>query len=313
MKINIIGKRYYFFLLSAIIIIPGLILFFYQMATRTLPLAIDFQGGSLLEIQIDSGEVPEPAEIVGYLEGQGYEDVKVQTTSEGSLVIRTIPLDEIQQAQLVDGLEQEFGIQITVLRFESVGATIGREVTIRAAEAIAFAALIVVLFITFAFRGVEHAFRYGVCAILAMIHDVAVVFSITAIGSLLWGWQIDALFLTALLTVIGFSVQDKIVVFDRIRENRTIYKRLQFETLVNHSIVQTLQRSINTQLMTVEFMLLSLALFGGVTLREFAVILLIGLFSGTYSSIFIASSTLVVWENREWKTWFKRSRGQVTV
>jgi len=313
MKINIIGKRYYFFLLSAIIIIPGLILFFYQMATRTLPLAIDFQGGSLLEIQIDSGEVPEPAEIVGYLEGQGYEDVKVQTTSEGSLVIRTIPLDEIQQAQLVDGLEQEFGIQITVLRFESVGATIGREVTIRAAEAIAFAALIVVLFITFAFRGVEHAFRYGVCAILAMFHDVAVVFSITAIGSLLWGWQIDALFLTALLTVIGFSVQDKIVVFDRIRENRTIYKRLQFETLVNHSIVQTLQRSINTQLMTVEFMLLSLALFGGVTLREFAVILLIGLFSGTYSSIFIASSTLVVWENREWKTWFKRSRGQVTV
>ena len=312
MKINIIGKRYYFFLLSAIVIIPGLILFFYQLATQTLPLAIDFQGGSLLEIQTEGGVLPQPADVVSYLEGQDYADVKVQTTGEGTLVIRTVPLDETQQAQLVNSLEQEFEIPIIVLRFESVGATIGREVTIRAAQAVAVAALIVVLFITFAFRGIPHAFRYGVCAILAMIHDVAVVFSVTALGSLLWGWQIDALFLTALLTVIGFSVQDKIVVFDRIRENRNIYKRLPFETLVNHSIVQTLQRSINTQLMTVEFMLLSLALFGGVTLREFAVILLIGLFSGTYSSIFIASSTLVVWENREWNNWFKRGKNQVT-
>jgi preprotein translocase subunit SecF len=141
-----------------------------------------------------------------------------------------------------------------------------------------------------------------------MIHDVAIVISLAAIGGRFFGWQIDALFLTALLTVIGFSVQDKIVVFDRIRENSTIYRRLDFETLVNHSIVQTLQRSINTQLMTVEFMLLALAMFGGVTLREFAVILLVGLATGTYSSIFIASSILVVWENKEWKTWFRRGR-----
>jgi len=114
------------------------------------------------------------------------------------------------------------------------------------------------------------------------------------------------MFLTALLTVIGFSVQDKIVVFDRIRENSTIFRKLQFEKLVNHSIIQTLQRSINTQLMTVEFMLLALALFGGITLREFAVILLVGLFSGTYSSIFVAAPLLVVWENKEWKNWFKK-------
>jgi preprotein translocase subunit SecF len=152
----------------------------------------------------------------------------------------------------------------------------------------------------------EHSFRYGICAIIAMLHDVAIVLSITAIGSLLFGWQIDALFLTALLTVIGFSVQDKVVVFDRIRENSTLFKRLDFEILVNHSIVQTLQRSINTQLMTVEFMLLSLALFGGVTLREFAVILLIGLISGTYSSIFTAAPILVVWENKEWNNWFRK-------
>jgi preprotein translocase subunit SecF len=125
-------------------------------------------------------------------------------------------------------------------------------------------------------------------------------------GRVLFGWQVDVLFLTALLTVIGFSVQDKIVVFDRIRENSNVLRRLPFETLANHSIVQTLQRSINTQLMTVEFMLLALALFGGVTLREFAIVLLVGLLSGTYSSIFIAAPILVVWENQEWKRWFGR-------
>jgi preprotein translocase subunit SecF len=106
--------------------------------------------------------------------------------------------------------------------------------------------------------------------------------------------------------VIGFSVQDKIVVFDRIRENSAIYRKLDFEKLANHSIIQTLQRSINTQLMTSEFFLLALALFGGVTLREFAVILLVGLLSGTYSSIFIAAPLLVVWEKKEWQTWFHR-------
>ena len=116
-----------------------------------------------------------------------------------------------------------------------------------------------------------------------------------------------------LLTVIGFSVQDKIVVFDRIRENSKTLKRLPFETLVNHSIVQTLQRSINTQLMTVEFLLLALVLFGGVTLREFALILLVGLFSGTYSSIFIAAPILVVWEKKEWRNWFGRGPRPVSV
>jgi preprotein translocase subunit SecF len=197
---------------------------------------------------------------------------------------------------------------VTVLSFDTVGPTIGGEVTRRAALAVAVAAIIVTIYMTVAFRGVPNSLRYGLCAILAMIHDIAIVFSLTAIGSWLWGWEIDSLFLTALLTVIGFSVQDKVVVFDRVRENLGIYRRLPFETLVNHSIVQTLGRSLNTQLMTVEFMLLALALFGGITLREFALILLVGLASGTYSSIFIASSVLVVWEKKEWQSWFGRKQ-----
>lgn len=309
--IDILGKRYYFFALSLLIIVPGLILLGTMAAQGNLPLAIDFTGGSLLEIRFEAGVEPQPAEIVQLYQDLGIEDVQVQTTGEGTYVVRSSVLGDDMRPLIMSALEENYGT-VTVLRFESVGPTIGQEVTARAAQAVAFAALLVVVYMTFAFRRVPNAIRYGVCAIIAMIHDVAVVFSLTAIGSYFWGWQIDSLFLTALLTVIGFSVQDKIVVFDRVRENSGIYRDLPFETLVNHSIVQTLQRSINTQLMTVEFMLLSLALFGGVTLREFALILLVGLFSGTYSSIFIAAPILVLWETKEWKTWFSRKDSSAT-
>jgi len=307
--INILGKRYYYFALSLLIIIPGLILLGIMATNGQLPLAIDFTGGSLLEVSF-AGEQPEASDVIELYNELGVEDVIVQTTGEGTFIARSSVLDDEVRASVVDHLAERFNTEVTVLRFESVGPTIGAEVTARAAQAAAVAALIVVIYMTFAFRGIANAWHYGLCAIIAMIHDVAIVFSLTAIGSKFWGWQIDAYFLTALLTVIGFSVQDKIVVFDRVRENSGIYKRLKFETLVNHSIVQTLGRSINTQLMTVEFMLLALALFGGVNLREFAIILLVGLFSGTYSSIFIAAPLLVLWENKEWKNWFGRNKGQ---
>jgi preprotein translocase subunit SecF len=302
--INILGKRYYFFALSLLVIVPGLILLISMSLTGKLPLAIDFTGGALLDIRFANAK-PTDTDIIKLYNKMGVTDVKVQTTGTGSYVIRSSVLDDSVRAKIVSELGKEFNSEVTVLSFQSVGPTIGREVTSRAAQAVAVAALIVTFYMTFAFRGVPHAIRYGICAIIAMFHDVCVVLSLTAIGSTLWGWQIDSLFLTALLTVIGFSVQDKVVVFDRIRENTGIYRRLSFENLVNHSIVQTLGRSLNTQLMTVEFMLLALALFGGVTLREFAVILLVGLFSGTYSSIFIAAPILVVWESREWKRWFR--------
>jgi preprotein translocase subunit SecF len=282
-------------------------------ANGTLPLAIDFTGGSLLEVRFESGNLPQPAQIVTLYNDLGVTDVQVQTTGEGTLIARSPAIEETTRSQIITEMENRFSDVVTVLRADTVGPTIGREVATRAALAVGVAALIVIVYMTFAFRGVPHAFRYGICAIFAMIHDVAVVLSLGAIGARFFGWQFDSLFLTALLTVIGFSVQDKIVVFDRVRENSTIYRRLDFETLVNHSIVQTLQRSINTQLMTVEFMLLALALFGGVTLREFAVILLVGLFSGTYSSIFIAAPILVAWENREWRNWFQRGARQASV
>lgn len=303
---NIIGKRYLFFALSLIIIIPGLLI----LAINGLPLALDFTGGSLLEIKLASGELPQPGEVVSIYAQQGIKDAQVQTTSSGTLIIRSSFIEDSNRETIINAMEDEFGTTVEVVRLDSVGPTIGAQVASRAALAVAVSGLIVVAFITWAFRGVEHAFRYGVSAIIAMLHDVLVVISVVAIGSVVAGWEMDALFLTALLTVIGFSVQDKIVVFDRIRENSRLLRKLEFEKLVNHSVVQTLQRSINTQLMTVEFLLLALAMFGGITLREFSVILLVGLLSGTYSSIFIAAPILVVWEKKEWRNWFGRGKNK---
>jgi len=297
---NILGKRYIFFGVSLLIIIPGLILLF----AGNVPLSVDFTGGSLLEVSF-ANQPPQPGDILAIYEENNISDSKVQTSETGSYIIRSEFLENEKRDAILSALGDQIG-EVKVVRFDSVGPSIGEQVTSRGTLAVAVSSILVVLFIAWSFRGVQNAFRYGICAILAMIHDVAIIFSITAFGGLLFGWEIDSLFLTALLTVIGFSMQDTIVVFDRIRENSGIYRRLDFETLVNHSIVQTLQRSINTQLMTVEFLLLALAMFGGITLQEFASILLVGLLSGTYSSIFIAAPILVLWENQEWKNWFKR-------
>lgn len=300
---NIVQRRYLYFAISLIVIIPGTI----ALAVWGLPAGIDFTGGSFLEVSFDSGNRPSTEEVIKLFNDYGYTDPQVQTAGEQNIVIRSKEIDEETRSTLLSEMETRFDSQITMQRFESVGPSVGQEVAQRAAGAVGLAALGILLYITYAFRGVEHAFRYGVAAIIAMLHDVLLVIGIEAILGHYLGWEADALFLTALLTIIGFSVHDSIVVFDRIRENARIYRRLPYETLVNHSIVQTLDRSINTQL-TVMLTLLTLALFGGSTIRHFVVILLIGVFSGTYSSIFNAAPILVVWENKEWNNWFRKQK-----
>jgi preprotein translocase subunit SecF len=301
--LDIVGRRYLYFAISLIVIIPG----FIALILWGLPMGIDFTGGSILFIEFESGTPPQTSQVVELYEELGFGDPQVQTSGEDALVIRSRDMDESSKNQIVSVIEEQFNDKVIVLRFESVGPSVGQEVATRAAGAVGLAAVGILIYITYAFRGVQHAFRYGVSAILAMLHDVAVVVGFEAIFGHYLGWEADALFLTALLTVIGFSVHDSIVVFDRIRENSTVYRRLPYETIVNHSIVQTLDRSINTQL-TVMFTLLALALFGGVTIRHFVITLLIGVFSGTYSSIFNAAPILVVWENKEWRFWFRRKR-----
>jgi len=301
--INIVSKRYWYFGLSLLVILPGMI----ALALWGLPVGIDFSGGSLLDLRFPGGTVPPAADVLRLYDEFGVADPIVQSVGTDGLMVRSKTMDDATKGQIVDALRGRLGLTAEVQRFESVGPAIGAEVAERAALAVAVAALGILAYITYAFRKIENAHRYGLAAIIALLHDVAVVVGVEAILGHFLGWEVDSLFLTALLTVIGFSVHDTIVVFDRIRENRRLFRRLDYETLVNHSIVQTLDRSINTQL-TVMFTLVALLLFGGVTTQHFVTVLLIGVFSGTYSSIFNAAQILIVWENREWRTWFRRGR-----
>lgn len=309
---NIIKNRYVYFLISLLIIIPGIVfmgLNWAKSGTGPLPLGIDFRGGSLLEVQFEGTRPPSDDIAVLYAdfssETEPIAEPVIQPLDEDSFAIRSKAMTDETKGNLIAEMETRFGSKVTVLNFTSVSPSIGAEVTRAAGFAILLAAVAILLYIWWAFRGVEHPYRYGTAAIFAMLHDVFVVLGTEAILGYYLGWEADALFLTALLTVIGFSVHDTIVVFDRVRENSNILRRIDYETMINHSIVQTLDRSITTQL-TVMLTLFALVLFGGDSTRHFVLILLVGIFSGTYSSIFNAAPILVVWENREWRTWFGR-------
>ncbi len=306
---DIVGKRYWYFLLSALIIIPGII----AMAISTvrfgspLRLGIDFTGGALLEVAFDN-PVP-PAEVRAIFAAHGYGDTTVQTTTDAKTVlIRSKELAEGERAQLEGELATKFG-PLTELRFQQVGPTVGREVTRSASIAIAAAAIAIMGFIIFAWRKVPHAWRYGICATTATLHDVLVTMGAFSILGLLLGWEADALFLTAMLTVTGYSVQDTIVVFDRIRENTPKRRGEPYELIVNRSLLETLHRSLATQLNAI-FILVAVLFFGGATMRQFIATLLIGLISGTYSSIFTAVPLLVVWEKGEIGKFFRRLAGR---
>lgn len=310
--LDIVGKRYWYFAFSLLVIIPGLVAMGIHWSQTGQPfrLAIDFTGGTLLELKFANPQVIQTDKIVRVF-GQfdmSPNDVQVQPTGTGTVIIRTKEIDNATKLKIEDALRSQVG-EFTEQQTESVGPAIGAEVTERAGYAVAIAAVGIMLYITWAFRRVPQPFRYGVCAIIAMIHDVLVILGTASIFGLAFGWEVDSLFLTALLTVIGFSVHDTIVVFDRIRENLARMRGVRFEDVVNHSILQTLDRSINTQL-TVLFTLAALILFGGITIQHFVVTLFIGILSGSYSSIFNASPLLVVWENGEIPDFFRRRFGR---
>jgi preprotein translocase SecF subunit len=295
---NIVERRQWYFLLSALIIIPGLVAMIYSIAVYGSPvkLGIDFTGGALLELRFD--QPVQPAEVRQVFADHGFLGTTVQTTIDSqTILVRTKPMEPETKGQILNDLRAEFGA-VEELRFESVGPAVGAQVTRAAAIAVAVAALFILAFIIFAFRKVPHAFRYGACAIVAMLHDVLVTVGLFAIAGLVLNWEADALFLTALLTVIGFSVQDTIVVFDRIRENIPKRRGEPFETVANRSLLETLHRSLATQLNAI-FVLVALLLLGGATTKQFVAVLLVGLISGTYSSIFTAVPLLVTWETGE--------------
>ncbi|MFP4439829.1 MAG: protein translocase subunit SecF [Chloroflexaceae bacterium] len=322
---SLVRRRYWWFALSLVIIVPGLYFLLLHPLITTgqfrlgLRPGIDFSGGALWEIHFpeqDSADLS-TAEVADVFVASGFEnplvqlsEVNINDETVAAAVVRTDALDpqdpQAEQQRVLGALEAEFG-QATLQRLDSVGPTVSQESTRSAIIAVFGACLAILIYLTLAFRRAPHPVRYGICAILAMLHDVALILGVAAFLGIFFGIEVDALFLTALLTIISFSVHDTIVVFDRIREN-LLHRRAgeTFDDIVNHSIVQTLPRSINTQLTTM-FVLTALLLFGGATISNFVAILLLGLISGTYSSIFNAAQLLVIWEHREWETWFRRS------
>lgn len=300
---NIVERRRLFFLLSAAIIIPGIAIMVYSTLTIGSPfrLSIDFVGGSVYEIKFEEAGATESA-TRDVFASYGEDNVIIQRLGdpeEYRWSIRGGSFEDQETTQaILNDLEDLAPLDRESLRIEQVSPTVGREVTRAAILAVLVAGLVITGFIVVAFRQVPKAVRYGVCAILAMVHDVLVVMGVMSLLGLVLGWEVDALFLTAVLTVVGFSVQDSIVVFDRIRENIPKHIGEPYETIVNRSVWETIHRSLATQL-NAFFVMIAILLFGGETIKQFITILFIGLLSGTYSSIFTAVPLLVSWEKGE--------------
>jgi len=295
-RLDIIGHRNVFFLISLLIIVPGII----SMVTRGFLLGIDFQGGDEFTLKFEGQ--PSLQAVQAAVSHENVSGV-VQPAGNGTFLIRTAPLDPNQYARFESDVARQVGSSIDekASSVTQVGATIASEIVFSALAAIVAASILILLYLAFRFRRVQggwrSGFQFGGSALLALLHDV---FLLTGVFSILGRvfnlriGEIDTFFLTAVLTVVGFSVHDTIVVFDRIRENMIVSSRLTFEQVVNLSIIQTAARSIITSF-TVVLVLLALLVFGGETLKGFALALLIGIISGTYSSIFNASPLLVVW------------------
>ncbi|MCL4302471.1 MAG: protein translocase subunit SecD [Anaerolineae bacterium] len=316
---DIVGKRKWYYILSLVFIIPGLIgMIFSQIEYGTpLKLGIDFTSGSLMELQFEQPVQPAQVQQVfanfSY-NGLDFKDTAVTTANQlgqETILIRSKFLEEDAKSQLQEELQSRLG-NFRELRFDSVGPTIGREVGQAASYAIAAAAVAILLFLVFAFRSVPNAFRYGVAAVVAMLHDILVTAGLFAIAGLTLGWEVNALFLTAILTVIGYSVHDTIIVFDRLRENLPRHRNEPYEVVCNRSILETLNRSLATSISTM-FVVIAILLFGGATIRQFIAIILVGIISGTYSSIFNAVPILVSWQVGEIGNLFRRLTGRTPV
>ena len=295
------GKRGWFFLVSLVVILPGVV--FLILAPGLKP-GIDFTGGSTLIVEFS--ESVDQADLRARLEEMGRPEAVVQGMGDDTFFIRTVELDEAQKDALVGGLESDLSPSgSTVLAFDLVSPVVARETVLNALYAVLAAAVGIFLYVWWAFRNVPSPFRYGTAAIVALLHDTFIVVGIFALLGYVWDVEVNTMFLIALLTVIGYSVNDTIVVFDRLRENVLLNPNSGFADNVNLSISESLGRSLNTSL-TLLFTLLALFLFGGTTIRTFLMVLLIGVVVGTYSSIGIASQLLVSWEYGDARSLFRR-------
>ena len=296
---NIVGKRRWFYLLSAIILIPSIISL---IIPPSLFLGIEFTGGSTISVAFQEDVAEQDVRDV--LSRLDHPEAIVQPSGGGEFFIR---VSRLREGSVEQGITSEREIiqeafeelaPISIMDVASVSGVVAADTVRNAFIAVVVAAFAILIYITWAFRQVPNPFRYGVAAIIALVHDVLIVVGIFSILGKAINLEVNAMFITGLLTIIGYSVNDTIVVFDRIRENVARLPAERLERNVNTSLLETLGRSLNTSV-TLLITVLALLLLGGETIRNFLLVLLIGLVSGTYSSIAIASQVLVSWESGE--------------
>lgn len=291
---DIVGKRFWFFLISAIVIIPGII----SLAVYGLNLGVDFSSGTTMTLRSDT-EVSQEQFRQAMID-LGYREAVIQRTEEGDFFIRVRELSVEERESLLAGLEDKLGTGVTLRDAYLVSPVLATETARNAAIAVLVAAIFMMLYMVWAFRRMPRPFRWGAVAVIALAHDVLVVLGIFSILGWVVGVQVDSLFITGILTVVGYSINNIVVVFDRIRENVSRGVSRDFEVTVNSSILETMGRCLNTSLTTL-FVIVALLLLGGVTLQYFVLVLFIGVVAGTYNSICLAGQLLVVWDKGEWR------------
>ena len=301
--IKVIQNRKINYVISIILVIVSIA----SLVMWGLKLGLDFTGGSLMEVNFSNSR-PANNEISGQLTDLNLGDIRAQTADEKGIILRFKTIDEETHQKIIKELkDKNQGQEVKELRFESVGPVIGEELKNKAWLALILASLAIVLYIAYAFRKVSKpvaSWKYGVAAIVALLHDILIVTGLFSLLGHFMGIEVDSLFITALLTVLGFSVHDTIVVFDRTRENLSKHYSGNFEEVVNDSVNQTISRSINTSVTTL-LALLALYFFGGDSTRYFVLALIAGIIVGTYSSIFVASPIVV-----DWNRFDKRLKGK---
>ena len=289
---DFVGKRNWFFLFSFIVILPGVVFLIINPGLRA---GIDFRGGSTMTLAFSQDVTQQ--QLRSQLASLGEVDSTVQSFGDNTYFLRTRQLSDTEREGILNALESSLSPDgIEVLSSDLVSPVVVRETILNGAYAVIAAAVGIFIYLWWAFRSVPRPFRYGIAALVALVHDLVIVVGIFAILGNLMGLEVNTMFLVAVLTVIGYSVNDTIVVFDRLRENVTNYGNRGFSQNVNVSISETIGRSLNTSL-TLLIVLAALLLFGGATIRTFLIVLIIGVVAGTYSSIAVASQVLVVWEN----------------
>jgi preprotein translocase SecF subunit len=295
---TIVQRRKIWFLVSLIIIVPGIIAMIYNTVTLGSPwrLSVDFREGNRFELQFKQPISEAQLRDVFVANGVSSPQItRLGAETDNTWQVRTEYVEGDKAQAIREALSAVAPLDEGKTAVESVSKSVADQVTTTAIVAVIVSTVMILLFIWITFRKANHSFRYSVAAIVAMIHDVLVAAGMMAIFSAVLGWEIDALFLTAILTVIGFSVPDTIVVYDRIRENLGRYRGQDFETIVSRSIVETLHRSLTISLINM-LVMFAILVFGGASIRQFVAVLLIGLLSGTYSSIFTAVPLVVGWE-----------------